>query len=123
MPHRRFTGAGLLLGTLVVGAFAANSLAPMILPASPARQSPEDIPPGLTAVTIPVKGMTCFTCELHVQNVLTDMPGVETADASTANASAAVTFDPHLVTVADLVNTLNTRTGYRATLPTAETEE
>jgi copper chaperone CopZ len=116
MPRRRFTVVSLILGTLVVGVFAANSLAPLI-PLSPAGSSGRgDTPPGLATVTIPVEGMTCFSCELHVQRVLKDLPGVESADASTARSSVVVIHDPAQIDAARMAEAINTNTGYHASL-------
>lgn len=116
-PRRWPTLASLLVGTLVIGALAANSLAPLILPSPSDSPIPAGTTPGLAAVTIPIEGMTCLSCELHVKSVLTDLPGVVSASPSVARAEASVTYDPALVSPEAIVEAINSRTGYRASLP------
>jgi Cu+-exporting ATPase len=60
--------------------------------------------------------MTCFSCELHVQRVLKDLPGVESADASTARSSVVVIHDPAQIDAARMAEAINTNTGYHASL-------
>ncbi len=117
MPHRRLTFVSLVLGTLVVSAFAVNSVTPILVRGQTTAASVVAGAPGQEVATIPVDGMTCFSCELHVEKVLKDTPGVFDAEANTAQQNALVTYDPIKVSVADLVAAINTKTGYKARQP------
>jgi copper chaperone CopZ len=70
----------------------------------------------LASVTIPVEGMTCFTCELTVESSLKKLPGVQSADAKVNEAAAYVSYDPAKVSLVELIAAIN-KTGYRATQP------
>lgn len=118
--NARLTIASLAFGTLVVGAFAANAIYPHLglaekTEAKVARAAAAQ--PASQIAVIPIDGMTCITCEAHVHKVLAEVPGVLTADASTANANAVVAYDPAQTSPAALVAAINTRTGYTAALP------
>lgn len=67
-------------------------------------------------ITIPVTGMSCFTCELSVQNALGRLKGVKSSKASAKEGNVAVLYDPNQVMVKDLVATIN-KTGYNASFP------
>ncbi|MBI4558680.1 MAG: copper ion binding protein [Candidatus Hydrogenedentes bacterium] len=120
MKNRKLTVASLVFGTLVVGAFAANSIYPHLglaekTDANVARTAAKY--PASQIAVIPIEGMTCITCEAHVEKVVAAIPGVASADASTANANAVVAFNPAQTSPAGLVHAINTQTGYTATLP------
>ena len=55
-----------------------------------------------TAIILPVTGMTCGGCENAVQRALGQMAGVAHVTASHRDATVHVTFDPALVSRADL---------------------
>jgi P-type Cu+ transporter len=67
-------------------------------------------------IRIPVSGMTCAACQAHVQRALAQQPGVEDASVNLMMQSAAVTFDPNVVTPEKLVEAIR-ETGYGAELP------
>ncbi len=69
-------------------------------------------------VLIPVTGMTCAACQSRVQRTLAKQPGVSDATVNLMMRSAAVSFDPSLITAADLVNVIHD-SGYGAELPVA----
>lgn len=71
-----------------------------------------------TQVTLPVEGMTCFTCQLTVESSVKKLPGVLEAHANVTQQSATITYDPSQVTIRQLIEAIN-KTGYRASLPTA----
>ncbi len=48
----------------------------------------------MKTMTIPVGGMTCAACQVHVQHALEDVPGVERASVSLLTNEASVVFDP-----------------------------
>ncbi|MGH7693697.1 MAG: heavy metal translocating P-type ATPase [Gemmatimonadaceae bacterium] len=70
-------------------------------------------------LTIPVSGMTCAACQATVQRALTRMPGVVDANVNLMTSSAAVTYDPRVVTPDALVERIR-QTGYSAELPAAD---
>jgi mercuric ion transport protein len=119
MPHPRLTRTSLIFGSLVVGAIAANSLTPLVERglSNDATAGAIGGPTGQETITIAVDGMTCFSCELFVEKVLKGTPGVIDAEASTAGHRARITHDPARVSVADLMEAINTKTGYEARRP------
>jgi len=50
----------------------------------------------LKQVTLPISGMTCAACVMHVEGGLKDVPGVESAMVNLANERATVQFDPEI---------------------------
>jgi Cu+-exporting ATPase len=68
------------------------------------------------SITIPVEGMTCAACQAGVQKALARQPGVQDAAVSLMMKSAAVTFDPTVVSPEQLVEAIRD-TGYEAALP------
>ena len=48
----------------------------------------------LKQVTLPISGMTCAACVMHVEGGLKEVPGVENATVNLANERAMVQFDP-----------------------------
>jgi copper chaperone CopZ len=55
-----------------------------------------------TVLTLPVNGMTCGGCENAVKRAVGAMPGVAEVAASHVDHQVTVTFDPALVTAADI---------------------
>jgi copper chaperone CopZ len=70
----------------------------------------------LTAVAIPVKGMSCWSCELTVESSLKELPGVQHIEASVKEQTAYVTYDPQRIALDALVAAIN-GTGFRAESP------
>jgi Cu+-exporting ATPase len=66
-------------------------------------------------ITIPVSGMTCAACQARVQRTLARQPGVADASVNLMMQSAAVKYDPSVVTPEDLVQAIR-KTGYGAEL-------
>jgi Cd2+/Zn2+-exporting ATPase/Cu+-exporting ATPase len=48
---------------------------------------------------IPIQGMDCAECTLHVQRAIAALPGVETVDVLLGAEKAIVRLDPHLVSL------------------------
>jgi Cu+-exporting ATPase len=63
--------------------------------------------------------MTCAACSARVQRTLEKTPGVAAANVNLMTNSAAVTFDPGVVTAGALVERIRA-TGYEASLPRDE---
>lgn len=74
------------------------------------------IPAQLAQVTIPVEGMTCFTCEIAVEQAAKGVDGIVKADASVQKKSVTVEYDPDKASVSEIVEAVS-KTGYRAQAP------
>jgi Cu+-exporting ATPase len=66
-------------------------------------------------ITIPVSGMTCAACQARVQRTLARQPGVADASVNLMMQSAAVKYDPSVISPEDLVQAIR-KTGYGAEL-------
>lgn len=73
----------------------------------------------LQQVTLTVERMACPVCERTVASVLEGLAGVISAKADRRSRTAVVTFDPARVTPEQMVQTINTKTFYRASVPTS----
>lgn len=117
MARGRTTGAALTLASVVVATLVGLNLYTY---ASQRREIVESQTPlmrgPLASATIPVQGMTCFTCELTVESSLKRLPGVADADATVAGQVARVEYDPSRVSVEELVAAID-KTGYQASRP------
>jgi len=65
-------------------------------------------------VLIRVEGMHCHRCQQAIQQALHDCPGVFEAEVDFNSRQASVLYDPSLISVRELMNTIN-QAGYRAT--------
>ena len=88
--------------------------------AVPAGTAAAGTPPATGAgagatIRIPVSGMTCAACQARVQRTLQKQPGVRDASVNLMMHTAAVTYDPAVVTPDGLVEAVR-RTGYGAEL-------
>jgi Cu+-exporting ATPase len=70
-----------------------------------------------SSISFPVTGMTCAACQARVQRALASQPGVSAASVNLITNTAAVDFDPAIISVPDLVSAVKA-TGYGAELPT-----
>ena len=52
--------------------------------------------------TMYIGGMTCSGCVQSVKRVLSNLPGVDTADVSLAQNQAIVKFDSQIISVAQI---------------------
>jgi P-type Cu+ transporter len=83
----------------------------------PAVQPAAEQAPAATAtITIPVTGMTCASCQSHVQRALSLQPGVHEAAVNLVTGSARVEYDPTAATPTALVDAVR-GSGYGANLP------
>jgi Cu+-exporting ATPase len=57
----------------------------------------------LKQVTLPIQGMTCASCVVHVEGGLNGVDGVEKATVNLANERATVQFDPDKTSVDQMV--------------------
>jgi len=57
----------------------------------------------LKQVTLPISGMTCASCVVHVEHGLKEVEGVQNATVNLANERATVQFDPTKTTIEQMV--------------------
>jgi P-type Cu+ transporter len=72
--------------------------------------------PSAKSITLPVLGMTCASCQHHVEEALRSTAGVQSARVDLMAHRAAVVFDPAVATPAALIEAIR-RVGYDAVLP------
>lgn len=63
-------------------------------------------------ITLSVNGMTCASCEHHIESEVIKLSGVSSVKASYANKSAIIEYDPQKVDEAKIVEAIN-ETGYK----------
>lgn len=69
----------------------------------------------VTTIALRVEGMHCGSCVALVEETLTEMPGVESAQVDLEAGSAAVTFHTDQIQANELVDIV-TDVGYKAAL-------
>src|ERR1035438_2273213 len=74
--------------------------------------------PATESLTLPVLGMTCASCQHHVEEALRATPGVDSARVDLMAHRASVVFDPALAVPEQLVEAIR-GAGYDAVLPRA----
>src|ERR1700685_2619835 len=75
-------------------------------------------PHATESMTLPVLGMTCASCQHHVEEALRATAGVESARVDLMAHRASVVFDPALAAPEKLVEAIRSA-GYDAVLPRA----
>jgi Cu+-exporting ATPase len=75
--------------------------------------------PATESITLPVLGMTCASCQHHVEEALRATAGVEEARVDLMAHRASVVFDPARTAPAQLVEAIRA-SGYDAVLPRAD---
>jgi Cu+-exporting ATPase len=73
-------------------------------------------PPVTESLTLPVLGMSCASCQHHVETALRETAGVESARVDLMAHRASVVFDPARIAPAQLVEAIRAA-GYDAVLP------
>jgi P-type Cu+ transporter len=73
-------------------------------------------------ITLPIEGMSCASCQVHVQDALGEIRGVKQATVNLITRDATVSFDPAVVSAQELVSKLND-IGYKASLPAGNQSE
>lgn len=68
---------------------------------------------------IPVTGMTCNGCEMHIEDELKKLQGIIVVKASHVDETTAVEYDNSKVSIEQIVEAIN-RTGYKASKPKTE---
>ena len=72
--------------------------------------------PATESLTLPVLGMTCASCQHHVEEALRSTAGVQSAHVDLIANRASVVFDPTIATPAALIESIRAA-GYDAVLP------
>jgi Cu+-exporting ATPase len=75
--------------------------------------------PATESLTLPVLGMTCASCQHHVEEALKSTAGVESARVDLMAHRASVVFDPAVTKPAQLVEAIRAA-GYDAVLPRSD---
>jgi Cu+-exporting ATPase len=76
-------------------------------------------PPATESLTLPILGMTCASCQHHVEEALRSAPGVETAHVDLIANRAQVEYYPLIATPDALIEAVRA-SGYDAVLPRAD---
>jgi Cu+-exporting ATPase len=76
-------------------------------------------PPVTESITLPVLGMTCASCQHHVEEALRSTAGVKTAHVDLIANRAQVDYDPLIATPDALIEAIRA-SGYDAVLPRAD---
>ena len=74
----------------------------------------------MSAIVIPVDGMSCNRCASRVRSTLTAIDGVGDADVSLEQKRVVVHFDPHRTSAAVLASAINDA-GFKPGLPSEAT--
>lgn len=67
-------------------------------------------------VVMPVTGMSCAACQVHVERALRETPGVSDARVNLMNHRARVTYDPEVARPEQLIGAVR-EAGYDASMP------
>ena len=86
--------------------------------ASEVRQASSGPHGELAQVVLPVKGMTCVTCEWGIEKALGELDGVVEAKASSSEQKVLVSYQAGKVTLEQMIQAVNA-TGYKASMPDA----
>ncbi len=72
-------------------------------------------------IALPIGGMTCASCQGHVERALRELPGVESADVSLLANRATVRYDPTATTKAAMQQAVE-EAGYECPLPATSSD-
>lgn len=100
----------LLLGAIFIG------FSSVIFSCRNQAEKSERRQPIVAEVTIPVQGMTCGSCEHHIETEVIRNDGVIEIHADHEKAIAHVKYDSSKISLDQLVAAINA-TGYKASLP------
>ena len=99
---------GLMVFVLVAfGAYAGSE----------STETEKELPEGQARVVIAVEGMTCGGCCVKVETAVKELEGIMAAVADYEKGMATFTYDEDKVTVEQIVETINTETSFKATMP------
>ncbi len=119
--NARLTPALLTIATLAVAGFGALNVASALGLGSKAQEvahAASSSSGELAQVVLPVKGMTCVTCEWGIEKALGKLDGVVEAKASSSEQKVLVRYEPGKVTFEQMIEAVDS-TGYKALMPDA----
>ncbi len=78
------------------------------------QQTPVEttVPPTAKQLTVRIEGMTCESCENHINSAVLQLPGIVSVNASYRNASATIIFDTLQTNIGNIKQAIN-QTGYQ----------
>ena len=74
-----------------------------------------ELPEGQARAVVPVSGMTCGDCCVKVEAAVAKIDGVVDVKADYEKGIATVTYEKDKVDVKQIVETINTKTSFKAT--------
>lgn len=77
----------------------------------------------LSRIVIPVEGMTCGGCVASIKIALKKMDGIVEVDGDHEQGTATVTYRRDKVSVERIVDRINEKTSFKASLPEKKTEK
>ena len=116
MAGKKMTRNVLLLASSVVLLFAGLNLYTYAKGSAVNEVSRQGV-----QVSIPVEGMSCFTCEIAVQSAVKKLPGIHQVKASAKDKITIVGYDPLKTNLDQIVAAIN-GTGYKAQKPQIQTK-
>ena len=94
---------------VIVGLAMALVLAPALFAGDEAK-----LPEGQAQVSIPVTGMHCGACSAKIESTVAQLDGVIKVTADHEKGTATVIYVKDKVTVDKIVETINTKTTFKA---------
>lgn len=91
-------------------------IAGFVLSCSNQSKTDLKITPKIAEITIPVTGMMCGSCELHIETEVKKQDGIVEIDADHEQAVVKVKYDSTKLSLDDLIVAIN-NTGYQAHKP------
>ena len=88
----------------------------------PTDEPEQELPAGQARVVIPVTGMTCGNCCVKVETAVGELDGIVAAEADYQEGKATVTYVEDKLTVEKIVETINDKTSFKASMPEKEGE-
>jgi len=111
MEGKKMTRTVLTMATAVVLTFAGLNLYTYAK-----GGSVQDVGSQGVQFSIPVEGMSCFTCETTVQSAVKKLPGIYDVKASAKEKTAWVSYDPKKTSPGHIITAIN-ETGFKAQKP------
>lgn len=119
--NARLTPALLAVATSAVLGFGGLNVASALGLGSKAqeiRKASSGSSEELAQVVLPVKGLTCVTCEWSIENAVGKLDGVAEVRASASEQRVLIRYEPGKVTLERMIEAVDS-TGYRASMPDA----
>lgn len=119
MINKKVTLVALTISTLIVSTFVGLNVYTYAIQKNYDKEKSIAALSKTETASIPVEGMTCFTCEFSVSSALKKLDGVVSVKASAKEGVAWVNYDSDIININQLIETIN-KTGYKAILPGGE---